>query len=76
MPGEAEGGPLLDLRLATCLAGNLHQLLSVALLRLGPATTTPGHRSCPWLVAKAHPQTGAVTWQGLPVQALALQTPP
>lgn len=38
VPGKAEG-LLLDLRLATCLPGDLHQLLAVPLLRLGPART-------------------------------------
>lgn len=37
-PREGGGPLLLDLRLAAGLAGDLHQLLPVPLLRLGPAT--------------------------------------
>lgn len=58
MPGEAGGAPLLDLRLAACLAGDLHQLLSIPLLRLGPATTNPGAPVLSMAAARGSPSDG------------------
>lgn len=76
-PREPRGRDLLlDLCLATCLPGDLHQLLAIALLGLGPAGTKRRLR-VPLASGLSDPCTSVLETEGPPSRLLrALQAPP